>query len=83
MIKNINVVFMNAISKSKIYGHKRLSAAEANLVIPSDGFVRIHSIDYKVVQIVKDIMHNDLDGTLDLTVHVFLKKVSNNDYYLI
>jgi hypothetical protein len=82
MIKKVRVIFLNAITKSKIMECGGLSPEEANLIIPqSDGFVRING-DWKVAQIVKGIFPNDRQATFEMQVHVFLRKVSGNDYYL-
>lgn len=81
MIKNIHVIFKNAINRATIMECSGLTAEEANLIIPSDGFVRING-DYKVVQIVKSLFPYDSKGTIEMMVHVFLKRVTDNDYYL-
>jgi hypothetical protein len=83
MFKNVNVIFVGAINKAVIAEFKKLSVEEANLLIPTDGFFRYNG-DWKVAQIVKEVKIPPIasDGNT-LNVHVFLKKVTNNDYYLL
>ena len=77
---SINVRFINAINKTIIKEFKYLSPEEAGLLVPTDGYVRIGN-DYKVVQIIKDI--DDSFNNTKLTIHVYIKKITNNDYYLL
>lgn len=82
MFKNVNVVFIGAINRTTIAEFKNLSVEEANLLIPTDGFFKYKG-DWKVAQIIKEVKIPLIvsEGNT-LNVHVFLKKVTNNDYYL-
>ena len=83
MFQHINVVFVNAINKATIGEFKNLSVEEANLMIPTDGFLRYKG-DWKVAQIIKEIEIPMIvrEGN-KLIVRVYLNKITNNDYYLL
>ena len=76
------VIFLNAINKSRIDEFANLSADEANLLIPSNGFVRLKGGDWKVDQIIKSVFRDNCKDEVHVVVHVFVNKVSNSDYYL-
>ncbi len=81
MIENVTVKIIGAVNKNTLHEFKELSVEEANLLVPTDGYIRVYNLgihDYKVQQIVKEIF-----GDSTLVVNVFVNKVSNSDYYLL
>lgn len=87
MISRVNIIFRSSVNKSHIREFHGLTVEEANLLIPTDGYVCLQSFGqyehYKVDQIVKTIHDRDLDASLELLVYVFVRKITNNDYYLL
>lgn len=87
MIKSVNIIIYNSVNKVKIKEFENLSLEEANLIIPTDGFIRLNFqkqiANYKVQQIVKEIATSIFvsEGTT-LNVHIFVNKVTSNDYFL-
>jgi hypothetical protein len=83
MINTVDIKFIEMIGKNVLKELNGLSPTEANLIIPSDGFMRLGRTDWKVIQIVKEIdLINDL-GEIHLTIHIYLNKITKNDYYLL
>jgi myosin-crossreactive antigen len=80
----VNVIFKNAFSREKIQEFVGMNEYQATLLTPSDGFVRLHEIDYEVDQVVKEIDTSKADkGVVFVTVHVFIRTVANNDRYIL
>ena len=82
MINTVDVKFIAAVNKNTIKELKGLSPTEANLIIPSDGFIRLGN-RWKVEQIIKDVDLNEELNEIHLTVYVYLNKVTQNDYCLL
>jgi hypothetical protein len=82
MIKQISIVFRNAINKTKIFELTGLSVEEASLIVKAEGYIRVGSDDYAIVQMVNNIFPNGRDGTLEIVATMFVRKVRNDDYYL-
>ena len=88
MIKCVNIVIYSAVNKSKIKEYKNLSMEEANLLLPSDGFLCLSGNNqthhYKVAQIVKEVNESIFTSKENsLTIHIFVNKITINDFYLL
>ena len=85
MIKKVNVIILGAVNRTMLHEFKGLSVEEANIIIPTDGFLRVNHLgsvlDYKVQQIVKEVTTIPVTG--ELNVYIFVNKVSQSDYYLL
>lgn len=88
MIKSVNIVIYSSVNMSKIKEYKNLSMEEANILLPSDGFLCLSGNNqmnhYKVAQIVKEINESIFTSKENsLIIHIFVQKVTDSDYYLL
>jgi hypothetical protein len=83
MFKHVNIFFISAANKTVIGKFKNLSVEEANLMLPTDGFLRYDG-DWKVRQIIKEIQISPIvsDGTT-LVINVYLDKITSGDCWLL
>lgn len=83
MFKKIDVIFINTVNKSVIGEFKSLSVEEANLMIPTDGFLRYKG-DWKVAQIIKEIDIPVIAAAGNkMIIRVYLNKITENDCWML
>ena len=79
----ISVIYYDA-NRRKIKEFTTSDAAQAHLLTPSDGFLRFNGDDWKVVQIIKEVdtVKAQCQGEMSIAIHVHLRKITHNDFYL-